>query len=85
MFVLFLTQEICEKDINVALQKIFCFKWLSNPDLHIDFNEEMFNQILYILEDEVLQMSGRNLEEVGVPRPTAYLMPQQRETSWEKL
>uniref|UniRef100_A0A0B7BQJ0 Uncharacterized protein n=1 Tax=Arion vulgaris TaxID=1028688 RepID=A0A0B7BQJ0_9EUPU len=40
-----------------------------NPDLQIDYNEDIFNEILIIIEDKVIDMVGKTLQELGFPHP----------------
>jgi hypothetical protein len=40
-----------------------------NPAMNLDYTPDMFNQVLLILEDKILQMGGKNLEKYQLPTP----------------
>ena len=40
-----------------------------NPGMNLDYTPDMFNQVLIILEDKVLQMGGKEFEKLELPIP----------------
>lgn len=41
----------------------------TNPDLTIEFNDEIFNETLIRLEDKCLAINNQALVELGMPAP----------------
>ena len=40
-----------------------------NPGMDLDYTSDMFNQVLIYLEDKVLEMSGKDFKQLGLPIP----------------
>ena len=44
-----------------------------NPGLDLTYTDDMFNQTLILLEDKVLEMSDKDLKQLGLPTPQRHL------------
>ena len=44
-----------------------------NPGMDLEYTSDMFNQALIFIEDKVLEMSGKDLKDIGLPIPQRHL------------
>ena len=45
-----------------------------NPRINLDYTPDMFNQALIILENKALEMTGKDLQQLGLPTPKEIML-----------
>lgn len=66
-------RELWEKYQKCMAEDILNEAKRRNPSINIDYNDDMFNQALILIEDKTLSMVGKTLNELGITSPNRSL------------